>query len=110
MQLYIPGALGMILSGVLLRNVGGGIVIAGLKASWSKQIRGAALAIIFLRSGLEIDLDVRYLSLFLRLLGICRGRCACCQPSVLLVSFMSTCSGKEGDDVACRAPRMHAAS
>ena len=57
-QLYIPGALGMILSGVLLRNVGGGLAIAGLKASWSKQIRGAALAIIFLRSGLEIDLDV----------------------------------------------------
>ena len=59
LQLHIPGALGMILSGVLLRNVGNGIVIAGLKASWSKQIRAAALAIIFLRSGLEIDLDVR---------------------------------------------------
>lgn len=50
----------MILSGMLLRNVGGGIVIRGLKASWSKQIRAAALAIIFLRSGLEIDLDVRF--------------------------------------------------
>lgn len=49
----------MILSGMLLRNVGGGIVIRGLKPSWSKQIRAAALAIIFLRSGLEIDLDVR---------------------------------------------------
>ena len=48
----------MILSGMLLRNVGGGIVIRGLQASWSKQIRAAALAIIFLRSGLEIDLEV----------------------------------------------------
>ncbi|EIE25667.1 hypothetical protein COCSUDRAFT_46326 [Coccomyxa subellipsoidea C-169] len=57
-KLHFPGALGMILSGMLLRNVGGGIVIRGLKASWSKQIRAAALAIIFLRSGLEIDLDI----------------------------------------------------
>ncbi len=48
----------MILSGMLLRNVGGGIVIQGLRPAWSKQIRAAALAIIFLRSGLEIDLDV----------------------------------------------------
>lgn len=61
MQLHFPGALGMILSGMLLRNVGGGIVIRGLQASWSKQIRAAALAIIFLRSGLEIDLEVRAL-------------------------------------------------
>ena len=60
-QFQIPGAMGMILSGMLLRNVGGGLAIAGLKASLSKQIRGAALAIIFLRSGLEIDLDVRAL-------------------------------------------------
>ena len=57
-QLQVPSAMGMILSGMLLRNVGGGLAIAGLEASWSKQIRAAALAIIFLRSGLEIDLDV----------------------------------------------------
>lgn len=48
----------MILSGMLLRNVNGGLIISGLRPSWSKQIRAAALAIIFLRSGLEIDLDV----------------------------------------------------
>lgn len=58
-QFQVPGAMGMILSGMLLRNAGSGLAIAGLRASWSKQIRGAALAIIFLRSGLEIDLDVR---------------------------------------------------
>ncbi|BDA43853.1 Sodium/hydrogen exchanger 9B2 [Coccomyxa sp. Obi] len=57
-KLHFPGALGMILSGMLLRNVGGGIVIRGLRESWSKQIRAAALAIIFLRSGLEIDLEI----------------------------------------------------
>ena len=48
----------MILSGILLRNVNNGVIISGLVPSWSKQIRAAALAIIFLRSGLEIDLDV----------------------------------------------------
>ena len=69
-QFQVPGAMGMILSGMLLRNVGGGLAIAGLKASWSKQIRGAALAIIFLRSGLEIDLDVSALHCL-------RGGCLC---------------------------------
>ncbi len=58
LQLHFPGALAMILSGVLLRNVNNGVIISGLVPSWSKQIRAAALAIIFLRSGLEIDLDV----------------------------------------------------
>ena len=59
LQLHFPGALAMILSGMLLRNVNDGVIISGLVPSWSKQIRAAALAIIFLRSGLEIDLDVR---------------------------------------------------
>ena len=49
----------MILSGMLLRNVGAGLAIRGLQAAWSSKIRAAALAIIFLRSGLEIDLQVR---------------------------------------------------
>ncbi|CAL5227266.1 g10197 [Coccomyxa viridis] len=57
-KLHFPGALAMILSGVLLRNVNDGVIISGLVPSWSKQIRAAALAIIFLRSGLEIDLDI----------------------------------------------------
>ncbi|BDA47432.1 hypothetical protein COCOBI_10-2800 [Coccomyxa sp. Obi] len=42
-KLHFPGALGMIL---------------GLQASGLKHIRAAALAIIFLRSGLEIDLEI----------------------------------------------------
>ena len=57
-RVYIPGAVGMICSGLFLRNVSSGILIHGLKASWSKQIRAAALSIIFLRSGLEIELGV----------------------------------------------------
>lgn len=57
-RVYIPGAVGMICSGLFLRNVATGILIRGLKASWSKQIRAAALSIIFLRSGLEIELGV----------------------------------------------------
>lgn len=71
LQLHFPGALAMILSGMLLRNVNDGAIIAGLVPSWSKQIRAAALAIIFLRSGLEIDLDVR---LPLSLPGPCLSR------------------------------------
>ena len=36
-----------------------GCLIWGLKPRWSTEIRAAALAVIFLRSGLEIDLSVR---------------------------------------------------
>lgn len=82
----------MILSGMLLRNVGGGIVIRGLKLSWSKQIRAAALAIIFLRSGLEIDLDVRSaLLLFLDHVGIilCRTISSAASCHVLFFLVLS---------------------
>ena len=58
MQMYIPGPLGMIVAGIILRNVQNGQVIAGLKPSWSKEFRAIALSIIFLRSGLELDLGV----------------------------------------------------
>lgn len=54
----------MICAGLFLRNVPSsganqGFLIEGLKASWSNRIKEAALAVIFLRSGLEIDLQVR---------------------------------------------------
>lgn len=67
----------MILSGVLLRNVNDGVIISGLVPSWSKQIRAAALAIIFLRSGLEIDLDVSSSSSHLHSTDIA----VCCWPA-----------------------------
>ena len=59
----VPAPVGMICAGLFLKNVPSsganqGILIEGLKASWSNRIKEAALAIIFLRSGLEIDLAV----------------------------------------------------
>lgn len=54
----IPAPIGMICVGLFLRNVSNAVLISGLKPSWSKEIRGAALAIIFLRSGLELDLQI----------------------------------------------------
>ena len=48
----------MIVAGIILRNVHNGHIIAGLKPSWSKEFRAIALSIIFLRSGLELDLGV----------------------------------------------------
>lgn len=54
----IPAPVGMICAGLFLKNVGNAVLISGLKPSWSKEIRGAALAIIFLRSGLELDLAI----------------------------------------------------
>ena len=48
----------MICAGLFLANVGDAVLIKGLKPSWSTQITGAGLAIIFLRSGLELDIRV----------------------------------------------------
>ena len=57
-QIHVPAPLGMIVAGIMLKNINNGSIIAGLKPSWSKEFRGMALAIIFLRSGLELDLGV----------------------------------------------------
>ena len=48
----------MILTGIAVGNINNGHLVKGLPASWSKELRAIALAIIFLRSGLELDLRV----------------------------------------------------
>jgi hypothetical protein len=58
-QVYpqMPALMGMLLMGVLLRNVP--IDLAkGLPKMWAKEIRYGCLAIIFLASGLEQDIEV----------------------------------------------------
>lgn len=57
--LYIPRVLGMLLVGMLLRNISWNAVTA-FNPRWGVQIRAAALATIFLRCGLELDFGVRY--------------------------------------------------
>ncbi|KAL0035158.1 hypothetical protein WJX79_003931 [Trebouxia sp. C0005] len=54
----LPGPLGMILTGIAVGNIKHGHLVKGLPASWSKELRAIALAIIFLRSGLELDLRI----------------------------------------------------
>ena len=58
LQVQIPGPLGMILTGIAIGNINNGHLVRGLPASWSKELRAIALALIFLRSGLEIDMRV----------------------------------------------------
>ena len=70
-QVNIPAPVGMIFAGMFLKNVPSsgvnqGILLLGFKPSWSNRIREAALAIIFLRSGLEIDLAVSTVARSLR--------------------------------------------
>jgi hypothetical protein len=60
-QLTAPAPVGMLCAGLFLANVRGGVLIAGLRADWSREIRNASLSVIFLRSGLELDLAVRRL-------------------------------------------------
>ena len=55
-KIGIPPLLGMLISGIVLRNVPGGI-IGGLTKSWSSGIRASGLSLILLRSGLEMDLN-----------------------------------------------------
>ena len=52
----------MLCAGLFLANVHGGVLIAGLRPDWSCEIRNASLSVIFLRSGLELDLAVRRLA------------------------------------------------
>ena len=53
--------LGQLLSGVVLININAHALTGGLKPSWSSEIRSGALALIFLRSGLELDWEVSQL-------------------------------------------------
>ena len=55
----MPAPVGMLCAGLFLANVRGGVLISGLRADWSREIRNASLSVIFLRSGLELDLAVR---------------------------------------------------
>ena len=48
----------MILVGIAVGNINNGHLVRVLPASWSKELRAIALALIFLRSGLELDLRV----------------------------------------------------
>ncbi len=75
MQVTIPAPVGMLCAGLFLTNVDDGVLIKGLRSDWSRETRNAALAVIFLRSGLELDFAVRPLRLRphlnLRHLGSC---------------------------------------
>lgn len=53
----MPPLMGMLVAGIVLRNVPIDLV-SGLKSSWAKEIRYGCLAVIFLMSGLEQDVEV----------------------------------------------------
>ena len=52
----VPPLLGMLLSGLLVRNVPGDLV-ESLPNEWSSATRAAGLSVILMRSGLELDLE-----------------------------------------------------
>lgn len=52
----LPPLIGMLLSGIVLRNLPGDI-IGGMTKKWSSGIRASGLSLILLRSGLEMELD-----------------------------------------------------
>ena len=58
-QFGLHPLLGQLLAGLVLININSRWLTGGLKASWSAEIRAGALALIFLRSGLELDWEVR---------------------------------------------------
>ena len=59
-QLRLPRVIGMLCAGLLMRNIPWSAVDA-FPPRWGTQMRAAALGTIFLRCGLELDLNVRVL-------------------------------------------------
>ena len=51
--LGLPPLLGMLISGIILKNAGA--VVDGLTEDWSAAIRAMGLSVILMRSGLELD-------------------------------------------------------
>jgi len=54
-QLHLPPLLGMLVVGILLKNVPHISVARGLDPAWSAALRSTALAVILLRAGLGLD-------------------------------------------------------
>jgi solute carrier family 9B (sodium/hydrogen exchanger), member 1/2 len=52
----MPGLLGMLVAGLVVRNIPGGL-LDGLPDDWSTVLRLVALTVILLRAGLGLDLD-----------------------------------------------------
>jgi len=57
LQLFLPRVLGILVAGLLMRNLPWSAVDA-FPSEWGSQIRAAALATIYLRCGLELDFEV----------------------------------------------------
>lgn len=87
----LPPLLGMLIAGLLLRNIPGGAITADVPLLgqsfdwWSRWTRAAALAVIMLRAGLGLDLDK------LRKLGLATARLAFlpCLFEALAVAVLS---------------------
>ena len=60
-QVALHPLLGQLVSGIVIVNINAHWLTGGLKKSWSAYIRVGALALIFLRSGLELDWEVSHL-------------------------------------------------
>lgn len=54
-QVHLPPLLGMLLVGIILKNVPYIAVARGLDPNWSAALRSTALAVILLRAGLGLD-------------------------------------------------------
>ena len=66
----LPPLLGMLLSGILLKNLPIDLV-EGLPKSWSSGVRAVGLSIILMRSGLELDYEA------IKRIGWMAGRLTC---------------------------------
>ena len=65
-QVALHPLLGQLVSGIIIVNINAHWLTGGLKKSWSMYIRVGALALIFLRSGLELDWEVRVCCVLLK--------------------------------------------
>jgi hypothetical protein len=97
-QLRLPRVIGMLAAGMLLKNAMWEATTA-FPAKWGVQMRAGALATIFLRCGLELDVGTmrrfKYPAMRLALLpGLVRPGCCCITPC------LRSGRGKQGVEIA----------
>ena len=82
-NMSIPALLGMLISGIVLKNLPGELV-DGLPDSWSAQFRALGLSLILMRSGLELDIPmVKIQGWVAARLTVCPGVCEAFTVSVM---------------------------
>lgn len=86
-KMSIPSLLGMLISGIILKNLPGELVDA-MPDSWAAQFRAFGLSLILMRSGLELDIPmVKKQGWIAARLTVCPGVCEAFTVSAMCMAI-----------------------